>query len=123
MITDRSEVTNMIRAEGCEEDKLGGDCKGDWAEQGMDDGRLPWPDGVHQGTSGKDRCYLRTFRRGGRLAPDRALQRVPANRSADRPSDLPLVRDCQHLRNHDQAIDPRGIWRRHHERDRFLDGY
>ena len=25
----------------------------------MDHGRLPWPDGVHQGASGKDRCHLK----------------------------------------------------------------
>jgi cyanate lyase len=45
----------------------------------MDYGRLPWPDGVHQGASRENRCHLRTSRRGRGLAADRALQRLLAN--------------------------------------------
>jgi cyanate lyase len=59
---------------------MGGGRGYDRAEQGMDDSRLPWPDGADQGASGKSRRHLRAVGRGGRLAPDRALQGVSANR-------------------------------------------
>ena len=38
------------------------------------------------------------------------------------PADLPLLRIDQRLRHDLQSADPRGIRRRHHERDRLQDG-
>ena len=56
------------------------------------------------------------------------LQVVPYKGSlptagADRSADLPLVRDRERLRHHHQGTDPRGVRRRHHERDRLQHGH
>jgi ABC-type nitrate/sulfonate/bicarbonate transport system ATPase subunit len=66
---------------------------------------------------------FRPDRRRTEVAAGRALQGLAAHRRADRSADLPLVRDRQRVRHHHQGTDPRGIRRRHHERDRLQHGH
>jgi cyanate lyase len=60
----------------------------------------------------------------GRRRPAAAagsVQGLAAHGGPNRSLDLPLLRARDDLRHDLQGADPRRVWRRHHERDRFQD--
>src|ERR1700731_4790047 len=57
------------------------------------------------------------------MADGRALQGFITYQCPDRPADLSVLRISQRLWHDFQRVDPRRVWRRDHERDRFHDEY